>query len=212
MALLLVSSLSSLLLLLLPSCSLAASTCASETFSQNRVYATCNDLPHLSSSLHYSYDNASGALSIAFVSAPASPSGWVAWALNPTGSGMLGSQALIAFKESSGSMAVKTYNISSYTSIQASAISYQTSDLAAEFGSDGKIRIFAKLVVGKDAQSLNQVWQIGKSVTNGVPDKHDLQTDNLASTSKLDLVKGVSTGSSGAAAGASNNKRNVSTA
>jgi Protein of unknown function (DUF568) len=122
---------------------------------------------------------------------------------------MLGSQALIAFKQASGSMAVKTYNVSGYDSIKESAIAYKTSDLSAEYGSDGKIRMFANVVVGKGVSTLNQVWQVGSSVTNGVPDKHNLKSDNMASTGKLDLVKGVSTASSGAAP--SDKKRNVRT-
>ncbi|KAJ4785879.1 Cytochrome b561 and DOMON domain-containing protein [Rhynchospora pubera] len=201
-------SLTFLSFLLLPPPSFAASSCASETFSKNRLYTTCNDLPHLSSSLHFSYDNSTGTLSLAFVSAPPSSSGWVAWALNPTGSGMIGSQALIAFKQSNGAMVVKTFNVSGYEAIQESPIAYKTSDLSAEFGSDGKIRMFAKVVVGQGASSLNQVWQVGGSVTNGVPDKHDFKSDNLASVGKLDLVKGVSTTDSSAAT-SSDNKRNV---
>lgn len=194
-------------LFLFPSASLVAATCSSETFSKNRVYTTCNDLPYLSSSLHFTYDSTTGTLSLAFVSTPGSSSGWVAWAINPTGTSMIGSQALIAFKQPSGSMAVKTYNVSGYGSIEESAISYKTSDLSAEYGSDGKIQMFANVVVGKGVSTLNQVWQVGGSVTNGVPDQHELKPDNKASMGKLDLVKGVSTGSSGAAP--SNNKKNV---
>ncbi|XP_078175852.1 cytochrome b561 and DOMON domain-containing protein At4g12980-like [Carex rostrata] len=193
-------------LLLLPSASLVAASCSSETFSKNRFYTTCNDLPHLSSSLHFTYDSTNGTLSLAFVSTPASSSGWVAWAINPTGTGMIGSQALIAFKQPSGSMGVKTYSISGYA-IKESAISYKTSDLSAEYGSDGKIQMFANVVVGKGMTTLNQVWQVGGSVTNGVPDVHAMKSDNTASMGKLDLVNGVSTGSSGAAP--SNHKKNV---
>jgi hypothetical protein len=198
------------LLLLLPSASLVAASCSSENFSQNRLYTTCNDLPYLSSSLHFSYDSTTGNLSLAFVSTPGSPSGWVAWAINPTGSGMKGSQTLIAFKQPNGSMVVKTYDISGYA-IEESAISYKTSDLSAEYGSDGKIRMFANVVVGKGVSTLNQVWQVGASVTSGVPDQHAMKSDNMASVGKLDLVKGVSssTGSSGAAP--SDKKKNVST-
>ncbi|KAK1608862.1 hypothetical protein QYE76_032535 [Lolium multiflorum] len=63
---------------------------------------------------HWTYDEAKSSLSVAFVAAPAGPNGWVAWALNPTGEGMAGAQALVALKGSSSAPAVKTYNITGY--------------------------------------------------------------------------------------------------
>nr|CAD1839136.1 unnamed protein product [Ananas comosus var. bracteatus] len=47
----------------------AAASCAATTFS-NRVFATCSDLPHLAASLHWTYDRAAAALSVAFVAPP----------------------------------------------------------------------------------------------------------------------------------------------
>ncbi|KAJ3681209.1 hypothetical protein LUZ60_015698 [Juncus effusus] len=195
-----------LLSLSFPSPSL--SSCSSDSLPSNRIYTACNDLPHLSSSLHFSYENSTGTLNLAF-SAAAADGGWVAWAINPVSSGMVGSQALIAFKQPNGSMGVKTYNVTSKQGIQEGAIMYKTSDLAAEYGSDGRIRLFAKVVVGKGITSLNQVWQVGGSVTKGVPDIHDFNADNLAASGKLDLVKGVSTGGSSSAAGSTSKKRNI---
>ena len=55
----------------------AAAACAAERFSGNRVFATCVDLPHLSASLHWTYDTAASSLSVAFLAAPPS-GGWVA--------------------------------------------------------------------------------------------------------------------------------------
>lgn len=63
---------------------------------------------------------------------PATPDGWVAWAINPTSKGMSGSQALLTFKKPEGSMIVNTYNISS-TSVVKSRIAYDVSDARREY-------------------------------------------------------------------------------
>ncbi|WOL16131.1 cytochrome b561 and DOMON domain-containing protein [Canna indica] len=176
----------------------ASGACSSASFSSNRVYAACSDLPRLSSSLHWSYDAATSLLSLAFVAPPPKPEGWVAWAINPTADGMVGSQALIAFHQPDGKMGVRTYNITSYESIAASPIEYETSDLAAEY-SGGVVRMFGKMKLPAGTTVVKQVWQVGSTVVSGVPQAHDFQSANLQSKGTVDLVKGavaVSGGSS----------------
>ncbi|CAL9095936.1 unnamed protein product [Musa textilis] len=167
----------------------AAGACSSVTFS-NRVYAACSDLPRLSSSLHWSFDAAAATLSVAFVAPPPKPEGWVAWAINPTADGMIGSQALIAFHQPNGSMGVRTYNISGYGSIAEGAIDFQTSDLAAEY-SGGVMRVFGKLKLPAGTTAVKQVWQVGSSVADGVPQQHATELENTQSKGTLDLIKGA---------------------
>lgn len=109
---------------------------------------------------------------------------------------MVGSQALIAFKEDSGSMTVKTYNLVSYKLINQTEIAYDVSDMEAEYES-GEMRIFATLALPENTQALNQVWQVGSRVVDGKPSIHGFQPDNLNSKGKLDLIKGQSDTSSG---------------
>ncbi|WOL17536.1 hypothetical protein Cni_G26329 [Canna indica] len=181
----------SLLLLLLLSAvatiASAARGCSSVTFPSNRVYAACTDLPQLSSSLHWSYDAASGNLSLAFVAPPPKPDGWVSWAINPTAKGMVGSQALIAFRQPNGKMGVKTYNITRYGPVSEGPIAFQTSGLEAEYV-DGAIRLYGKLKLRHGTTTVNQVWQVGATVVNGVPQKHDFKPENLQSKGTLNLV------------------------
>ncbi|GMP90244.1 hypothetical protein CsSME_00041456 [Camellia sinensis var. sinensis] len=167
-------------------------TCTSQKFTNNKLYDHCTDLSQLSSYLHWTYDSSSSSLSIAFVAAPSKSGGWIAWAINPTGAGMIGAQALIAFKDSNGSMIVNTYNISSYKSIVQEKLSFDVMDMSAEY-SDGTIRIFATVALPDTAATaVNQVWQVGPSVTNGFPDKHEFQPANLNSKGTLGLLKGQS--------------------
>ncbi|KAL6499995.1 hypothetical protein OROGR_027905 [Orobanche gracilis] len=172
-------------------------TCTSQTFANNKHYDFCNDLPALNSYLHWSYDPTQSTLTIAFIAPPASPGGWISWAINPTGQGMVGSQALVAFRDARGEMTVKTYNVSSYGPLRESRVWFDVRDSSAEF-SGGVMRIFATLVLpGKGAAAANHVWQVGASVTRGSPDKHDFQPGNLNSKGRMDLLRGRSTGGGG---------------
>ncbi|KAJ8646216.1 hypothetical protein MRB53_007964 [Persea americana] len=180
-------------------------TCSSQTFSNNKLFDFCNDLPHLESYLHWTYNSSKPSLSIAFVAPPAKSTGWVAWAINPTSTGMAGSQSLIAFHHSNGSLIVRTFNITSYGPISPSPIAFDVSDSSAEY-SDGVMRIFATLALPVGTTKVNQVWQVGSSVTDNVPDKHAFQADNLNSKGTLDLLKGESTTTGG---GSSLRKKNI---
>ncbi|KAG6433144.1 hypothetical protein SASPL_104752 [Salvia splendens] len=183
----------SLLLLLVATVSLLSSpalslTCKTQPFSKhNLTFPNCTDLSTLDASLHWNYDAAAKTLSVAFTAPPAKPDGWVAWALNPTATGMVGAQSLVAFAAPNGSTIVKTYNISSYGPISESPISYRVLAKSAE-SSKGAITIFATLALPEGPAALNQVWQVGSAVVDGVPAKHAFAPDNLASKSTLQLA------------------------
>ncbi|KAL6967953.1 hypothetical protein U1Q18_033756 [Sarracenia purpurea var. burkii] len=167
-------------------------TCTSQKFSNNKLYDHCTDLSQLSSYLHWTYDSAASSLSVAFVATPAKPDGWISWAINPTGTGMVGAQALIAFKDSKGAMTVKTYNISSYRSIVKGKVWFDVTEMSADY-SDGMMRIFAMVTLpDKTATMVNQVRQVGPSVTDRIPGKHDFQLAILNSKGTLDLLNGQS--------------------
>ncbi|KAL1095908.1 hypothetical protein V6Z11_D06G188200 [Gossypium hirsutum] len=90
-----------------------AQTCAKYAFSSNRVFKSCTHLPVLNSFLHYNYD-VSGKLEIAYRHTGITSSRWVAWAINPTSKAMVGSQALVAYQLSDGSMRAYTSPITQY--------------------------------------------------------------------------------------------------
>ncbi|GER54567.1 auxin-responsive family protein [Striga asiatica] len=198
--------LSTLLVSRLPPASSAA--CTSETFSGRRQpYDSCLDLPTLDSRLHWSYDPAQSILDIAFTTQTAGPNGWVSWAINPTGRGMVGSQALAAFQGPDGQMTVRKYNVSSYGPLgeESTRLWYDVREASAEF-SGGLVRLFATLALPeKGLAAVNHVWQTGGSVTGGVPDRHAFGQGNLNSMGRLDLLTAQSTGKGGSTA----EKRNV---
>lgn len=166
-----------------------AGTCANHTFSSDRAFASCTDLPVLGAHLHWTYDAASDSLHVAY-RATQSPSGWIAWAINPTGTGMAGSQAIVALQNSDGTMRAYTTPVDSYSpSMAEKELSFGVSNVTAEY-EGGEMAIFA--VVGPlgngTASGVNQVWQAGDSVVGGVPQAHATSGDNVKSTGTIDFV------------------------
>ncbi|XP_076950548.1 auxin-induced in root cultures protein 12-like [Bidens hawaiensis] len=70
---------------------------------------------------------------------------------------MAGAQSFIAFKGSKGSMTVKTYNISSYSSIVEGKIAFEVPEASAEF-SGGVMRIFATMKLPEAMTEVNHIW------------------------------------------------------
>ncbi|KAI3514517.1 hypothetical protein L1887_12979 [Cichorium endivia] len=190
--------------------SYAQLSCITQKFTNNKLYNHCNDLPHLNSYLHWSLDASKNTLSIAFIASPATSAGWISWAINPTGDGMAGAQALVAFKASNGSMVVKTYNISSYSSIMEGKLAFNVKDKSADY-SDGVMRIFATVELPEKGMStVNQVWQVGPSVSpGGFPAKHAFQPANLGAKGRLDLLSGQSSTGGGIGGDSRTKKRNI---
>ena len=184
----------------------AAGSCADDDkLPANRSYAHCAALAQLGATLHWTYDASKSSLSVAFVAAPAAPGGWVAWGLNPAGEGMAGAQALVALKGSgSAAPTVKTYNISGYALGAPSPLEFPATEIAADAGgSGGKIRVYGKLQLRKGMKAVNQVWQVGSSVTRGAPDMHAMDADNLAAKGKLVLSDGAAASAPAPAGGPS---------
>ncbi|TYI73069.1 hypothetical protein E1A91_D07G104700v1 [Gossypium mustelinum] len=169
-------------LLISPAVSL---TCSTQKFNKNQVFSTCIDLPSLSSYLHFIYDSPITTLSVAFVATPPKSGGWIAWAINPKATGMVGSQALVAYKNSTtGVPVVRTYDISSYSSIVPKDLSFAVWDkTTAESRSDGSLVIFAKIKVTADLAASGKINQFAAA--------------NLQSKGTLDLKNGHTSGSSG---------------
>ncbi|KAL7584802.1 hypothetical protein Lser_V15G42009 [Lactuca serriola] len=188
----------------------AQSTCATQKFTNNKRYDRCSDLPQLGSYLHWFLDTAKDSVSIVFIAPPATPDGWISWAINPNGDGMAGSQSLIAYKASNGSILVNTYNISSYGSIVEGKLAFDVTDMRGEYSeSDGMMRIFATVELPEKGQTtINQVWQVGGSVkAGGFPARHAFLAPNLGSKGSLNLLSGEIAG--GGNGNSKTKKRNI---
>ncbi|XP_071707814.1 cytochrome b561 and DOMON domain-containing protein At5g47530-like [Rutidosis leptorrhynchoides] len=186
-----------------------AKTCSNYAFASNRVFSACNDLPVLNSYLYYTYNPSDQTLTIAYRNTNYDTSKWVAWAINPTSQGMAGSQALVAFQQSDGTIKAYTSPITGYsTQLAEGYLSFPVSDLSAVH-SNNEIIIFATLGLQNMSSTLNQVWQEGQ-LSGNAPTAHATSGDNVKSMGTLNVVSGQS-GSAGGAAGTSSKtrKRNI---
>ncbi|XP_020580281.1 cytochrome b561 and DOMON domain-containing protein At5g47530-like [Phalaenopsis equestris] len=177
-----------LLLFLLPS-STPQQSCTLDNFSKNRIFTLCNSLPELSSTLHWTYHASNSTVDIAY-RAPQSADGWIAWALNPTGSGMIGAQAIFAFLDSTGSMTAISYPLANTSpTVSNISLSYKVYSMESEFA-NGVMIIYATIELPGNKTRINQVWQVSDLFTNGFPNGHRTTGPNVLSTGVLDLLSG----------------------
>lgn len=189
-----------------------AQTCQTQTFTNNKEFTSCRDLPHLTSYLHWTYEQSTGKLDIAFRhSAIASTDRWVAWAINPDNNvdkPMVGSQALVAIPQSSGSPRAYTSSISSYgTQLEEGNISYPHTGLTATY-QNSEVTIYATLTLPSGTTSLVHLWQDGP-LSGSTPQAHDTGSTNIQAKERLDLLSGSS--EQGSSGGSLRRRRNVST-
>ncbi|KAK4769227.1 hypothetical protein SAY86_027377 [Trapa natans] len=179
--------------------------CSSYTFSGNRAYTDCVDLPVLSSFLHWNYSHYTGSVDIAFRKTGTSNSRWVSWAINPNGRGMKGCQALVAYFDSAGAIRAYTSPITSYdTTMPEGVLSFGTSNISATFAS-GEWTIFAKLQLGSGMTTVNQVWQEGP-MNSGNPGTHSTSGPNGRSRATLNFANATVPLGSGGGGSASTSK------
>ncbi|GAB4830319.1 hypothetical protein Ancab_019957 [Ancistrocladus abbreviatus] len=162
-------------------------TCKTQTFSNKKTFQNCLDLPYLNAYLHWTYDEVKSSLSMGFIAPPAQTGGWIGWGINPNGTHMLGSQALVAFKQSNGTATANKFQLISYSNIQEGPLTFNVSDLSA--GSSGQnLMIFATWTL-PTGTTVNQIWQTGPGVSNGKPQPHATTGDHLKSFGVLKLTQ-----------------------
>lgn len=191
-----------------PTTTTTTNNCPPFTFSNGRAYTDCNSLPFLNAFLHWNYRQGNNSIDIAYRHTGVSRSNWVAWALNPTGSNMIGAQSLVAFVGTDGSIRAYTSPITSYeTTLQQGALSFGVPSIAAEFVGDDQIIIYATLELPEGGTSFTQVWQHG-DVMGDSPRQHALTGDNVRTIGNINFATGATT-AAGAGGGSRQRKRNV---
>ncbi|KAL6861865.1 hypothetical protein ACP4OV_017565 [Aristida adscensionis] len=185
------------------------------TLPAGRSYANCAALAQLGATLHWTYDATAASLALAFVASPpanGNGTGWVAWALNPTGTGMKGAQALLALKSGpSSAYVVNTYNLTGYSKLPATStpIEFAATDLAAD-ESGGEVRLYGKLQLRPGMDAVNHIWSVGSGVVAGAPLKHSFTPEYLNAKGKLVLSGGAAAPAPAPASGVSSSAENNS--
>jgi hypothetical protein len=187
-------------------------TCLSQTFNNNEKFTSCRDLPQFTSYLHWTYNQNTGKLDIAFrrTGLTSTNNRWVAWAINKNNdlsSSMTGAQALVAIPQSNGSPKAYTSSIANAgTSLSESNISYSHSRLSATH-TNGEVTIYATINLRIGTTSLVHLWQDG-AMSGTTPQAHDMNAANQQSKESLDLLSGTTQQGSGG--GSLSRRRNVS--
>jgi hypothetical protein len=167
----------------------SAQSCSKYTFPGNQAFNSCIDLPFLQANLHWNYMPSTRTVHIAY-RANQTSTGWIAWAINPNGAGMVGSQALVAFHNSNGSLTAYPTPITSYTtSMRPGALSFHVSNISATYA-DNQMSIFAMLGPLQNGTAVNHVWQAGNSVINDIPSSHATTVPNIQSLGTLNFLSG----------------------
>ncbi|KAK4803052.1 hypothetical protein SAY86_001255 [Trapa natans] len=167
-------------------------TCSNYSFPSNQAFGSCTDLPYLNSYLHWDYHASTGKVKIAYRRPSADTSKWVAWAINPTSTGMDGAQAMVAYQQSNGSVRAYTSPIDGdQTKLEEGNLSFDVSDLSATYAS-GEMTIFATITLpAGNGTTVNQVWQEGPLTGGGTPGPHAFSGANTLSKGSLDFASGL---------------------
>ncbi|KAL5990117.1 hypothetical protein ACLOJK_011014 [Asimina triloba] len=163
----------------------------------------CQKLGALGAEFGWNYSNrtqnASSRVVDVFFRAPQpSAIGWVAWGVNPgPRAEMVGTRAILALKNSNGSIAVLPFNITGDTKrgcrLQSSRIEVEFWKKQVNF-TDGNISMLVTLDFTSapeyNLSHLNHVWQVGAVVQNGRPFMHGKHLENFDSRGTINLMSG----------------------
>lgn len=164
----------------------SAKTCKNYIFPSNQVFSSCLEYPVLDAYLHWTYVPSTKSVHIAYRAAQ-TRKGWVAWAINPSGTGMIGSQAIVAYSHVNGSMNVFPTSIDSYSpSMKPETLTIPVSNISAMYANNEMI-IFAVLGPLGNRTNFNHVWQSGSTVSNGTPQIHSTSGSNVESLMEMDF-------------------------
>jgi hypothetical protein len=163
--------------------------CNSYIFPNNLKYESCRDLHVLESSLHWNYNPTTSILDIAFKKNNVNYSSWIAWGINPTSKGMVGTQALIGYPDSfNGSLRAYTASIEAYAILREGNISYPVYSISG-MNVNSSMMIFAILKLPQNVSLVNHVWQEGL-VSDGGRLEHATSGPNIQSFGTLDFKSG----------------------
>ncbi|KAL5719550.1 hypothetical protein ACHQM5_012306 [Ranunculus cassubicifolius] len=165
-----------------------AQTCKTYTFT-NKLYPTCIDLPRLNSFLHWNFNPLNRTVTLAYRRPNTTTSTWIAWAINPTATGMVGSQALVAY-QSGGKMNAYTSPITSYgTNLRPGNLSFSVLAISAQY-SNKEMIVFASFVLPEgNGTEFNHVWQNG-GVSGNIPQAHSFYGGHVKSFGSIDFLSG----------------------
>ncbi|KAL0925948.1 hypothetical protein M5K25_004325 [Dendrobium thyrsiflorum] len=190
-----------LLVFLLLASSTAASAsghCSPET--TTKPYVKCLTLPTQDASIAWTYHPHNASVDLSFTGTFISPSGWVAFGINPESLSMSGTRALISFADpTSASLLVLPFLLDSSVKLQRSPLLSHALDIpflsssasllhSASVRTTAVIRISASLRLSPNRTRINLIWNRGLYVQGYSPTIHPTTPADLASRATIDLL------------------------
>ncbi|KAL3344466.1 hypothetical protein AABB24_023756 [Solanum stoloniferum] len=168
----------------------ARTNCSDFRF-HGKSYDSCSHLHTLNSFIHWNYDVPSRTVDIAFRKSERQHGRWLAWAINPTSTGMIGSQAFVALQRSDGTLEAYTSPIDTYgTTLVKGDLSFTVHDVSAQ-NINGQVIIFARFELPMNGSNVvNHVWQEGPLQDDDTPGSHGMSGDSLRSFGTLNFHSG----------------------
>ncbi|KAK3148117.1 hypothetical protein QOZ80_3BG0290900 [Eleusine coracana subsp. coracana] len=177
----------------------AAGRCTTST--PWKTYDKCIALPTQGATLAWTYDARNATLDAAFTGSFISPSGWVAWGLNPDRPAMTGARVLAAFSDpTTGALLALPFLLSADVKLQSSPLVSRPLDIPLLSSSasllspsrtvrDGaSVTIAVTVGLSPNRTRLHFVWNRGLYVQGYSPTIHPTDASDLASHATVDIL------------------------
>lgn len=174
------------------------------TSTATKTFEKCTTLPSQDASIAWTFHPHNATLDLVFFGSFISPSGWVAWGINPNSPGMTGTHALIAFPDpNSGQVVLLPYILDPSVKLQKSPLLSRPLDIhllsssAALYGGrlatihrGAAIQIHATLKLVANKTKIHYVWNRGLYVQGYSPTIHPTTNSDLSSVTTIDVMSG----------------------
>ncbi|KAL5581716.1 hypothetical protein UlMin_014158 [Ulmus minor] len=174
------------------------------TVTPTKTFQKCMILPTQQASIAWTFHAHNATLDLVFFGNFISPSGWVAWGINPISSEMTGTRALIAFPDpNSGQIVLLPYILDPTVKFQRTPLLSRPLDIhllsssATLYGGklasvhDGAaIQIYATLKLAPNKTRIHHVWNRGLYVQGYSPTIHPTTNNDLSSVATIDVLSG----------------------
>ncbi|XP_059661184.1 cytochrome b561 and DOMON domain-containing protein At2g04850 [Cornus florida] len=179
------------------------------TTTATKTFQKCMTLPSQQASIAWTFHPHNATLDMVFFGTFISPSGWVAWGINPTSAEMTGTRALIAFPDpNSGQLVLLPYILDPTVKLQRSALLSRPLDIhllsssATLYGgrmatvhNGAAIQIYATIKLVPNKTKIHVVWNRGLYVQGYSPTIHPTTINDLSSAATINVLS--ATASSG---------------
>ncbi|XP_065873456.1 cytochrome b561 and DOMON domain-containing protein At2g04850 [Euphorbia lathyris] len=176
--------------------------CTSTT--PSKTYQNCITLPTQQASMAWTFHSHNSTLDLVFFGTFISPSGWVAWGINPTSPQMTGTRALIAFPDpNSGQLLLSPYILDPTVKLQKNPLLSRPLDInllsssatlyggkLATIHNGAAVQIYARFKLSPNGTRIHFVWNRGLYVQGYSPTIHPTTSNDLSSISTIDVKSG----------------------